>query len=139
MQPQVKSTKFFEYACCQVLPQLPSVEEADNQNRLLKVLAECALSTGEVANGVAAADNIYERLLDYVPKPPVDAAVSPDTVPDFEFTKAECLLIAYHSMGKQLPQTYFTAPEKEEAWKEFRVRQYSLENLTTVLAVNDFF
>ncbi len=54
-------------------------------------------------------------------KPSVDAIVSPEELNGLEFTRVECLLIAYHAIGKQLPEDYYKKPEKEEEWTDFKV------------------
>ena len=56
-----------------------------------------------------------------MPHPPADAAESvAASEPQFEFTKVECLLLAYHTVGRQAPQ-HLT--EDEETLKDFRVRR----------------
>ncbi len=44
-----------------------------------------------------------------------------DSFPELEFTKVECLLIAYHSVAKQLPQGHFDSPDFADEWKDFKV------------------
>ena len=63
LQPQVRSTKFFEYLCQHVLPQLQDVENPNTQINLLKQLADCGLHTGEVTEAVNLANNVHQRLL----------------------------------------------------------------------------
>ncbi len=56
-----------------------------------------------------------------MPLPPEDAveAAEAGQDPEFEFTKVECLLLAYHKVGRQVPQ-HLT--EDEKTLSDFRVR-----------------
>ena len=64
---------------------------------------------------------LSSELQEYMPHPPADAAESvAASEPQFEFTKVECLLLAYHTVGRQAPQ-HLT--EDEETLKDFRVRR----------------
>ncbi len=56
-----------------------------------------------------------------MPRPPMDAAM-PNDLPSLEFTKLEGLLIAYHSVGKQLPEDYFSSPDIVAIWDDFKVQ-----------------
>ena len=45
-----------------------------------------------------------------MPPPPEDCAISSDSNnpdPEFEFTKVECLLYAFHTVGKQVRELLF--------------------------------
>lgn len=55
-----------------------------------------------------------------MPLPPADAvhAAAAGNVPEFEFTKVECLLLAYHTIARQSPQHL---AEDEERAKDFKV------------------
>ena len=60
-----------------------------------------------------------------MPLPPADAveAAESGTDPEFEFTKVECLLLAFHTVGKQAPE-HLT--ENPEVLKDFRVNENPL-------------
>ena len=46
----------------------------------------------------------YSLLQDYMPLPPEDCLLRSDSIvpPEFEFTKVECLLFAFHTVSKQV-------------------------------------
>ena len=56
-----------------------------------------------------------------MPLPPADVVEAAEAAadPEFEFTKVECLLLAFHTVGKQAPE-YLT--ENPEILKDFRIR-----------------
>ena len=47
---------------------------------------------------------MYSLLQDYMPLPPEDCLLRSDSIvpPEFEFTKVECLLFAFHTVSKQV-------------------------------------
>ena len=57
-----------------------------------------------------------------MPLPPADAVEAAESAadPEFEFTKVECLLLAFHTVGRQAPE-HLT--ENAEVLKDFRVRK----------------
>ena len=61
--------------------------------------------------------------MDYMPLPPEDCSLpggDPDAPdPEFEFTKVECLLYAFHTVGKQSPGFLVDNPDR---LKDFRSR-----------------
>ena len=60
---------------------------------------------------------------EYMPLPPEDAADSTgDAEPEFEFTKVESLLFAFHTVGSQVPEYLSDNPER---LKDFRVKSYT--------------
>ena len=61
-KPHIKSTRFFEYLCLQILPQLQAVEEDDSQNDLLRFLAVTALNTGVVSDPKKATENVVNQV-----------------------------------------------------------------------------
>ena len=83
---------------------------------------------------------MHSLLQDYMPLPPEDCLLRSDSIvpPEFEFTKVECLLFAFHTVSKQVryynmktkahiylivhffQSTAFLA-ENPERLKEFRV------------------
>lgn len=119
---QNKSTRFVEYISLEVLPQLHSIIELDVQSQILKTLGEACMNSSEVKQPDIAIENIYQKLMDYMPLPPDDCSLGSDSnVPDpeFEFTKVECLLYAFHTVGKQAPAFLVDNPER---LKDFRSR-----------------
>jgi len=80
------------------------------------------MNSSEVKQPDIAIENIYQKLMDYMPLPPDDCSLGSDSnVPDpeFEFTKVECLLYAFHTVGKQAPAFLVDNPER---LKDFRSR-----------------
>ena len=47
---------------------------------------------------------MHSLLQDYMPLPPEDCLLRSDSIvsPEFEFTKVECLLFAFHTVSKQV-------------------------------------
>ena len=120
---QVKSTQFLEYVLVKVLPQyylLPDLAGLDVKDKLVKLSAELAVNTGQLEEAETAAKNVFDRLIDYLPLPPVseDGNVVYE-VPNLEFTKVECLIFTFHTVGRQV-ETFLTADE--ERLKDFRSR-----------------
>ena len=120
---QVKSTQFLEYVLVKVLPQyylLPDLAGLDVKDKLVKLSAELAVNTGNLEDAETAAKNLFDRLIDYIPLPPVseDGNVVYE-VPNLEFTKVECLIFTFHTVGRQV-ETFLTADE--ERLKDFRSR-----------------
>ncbi len=115
-----------EYACSQVLPQLYCIADPDAQSQVLRILGEACMCNSDVAEPAAAVESVYQKLLDFMPLPPEDAAAAINGAengngvgePEFEFTKVECLLLAFHTIGKQVPE-FLT--EDQEKLKDFRV------------------
>lgn len=119
---QVKSTPFCEYLCLRVLPhyyQLPDLPGIDTKSTLVKTLAELSVSIGGLEDPATCAANVFERLIDYMPLPPVEEDGSLAEVPALEFTKVECLMFTFHTICKQADK-FLT--EDQERLKDFRVR-----------------
>jgi len=118
---QNKSTRFVEYISLEVLPQLHCITDPDVRSQVLKTLGEACMNSSEVKQPDIAVNNIYQKLMDYMPLPPEDCLLRSDSIvpPEFEFTKVECLLFAFHTVSKQ--STAFLA-ENPERLKEFRSR-----------------
>lgn len=57
-----------------------------------------------------------------MPLPPEDAVEAAEAAddPEFEFTKVECLLLAFHTVARQTPE-YLT--DNPDLLKDFRVRK----------------
>merc|ERR1719285_841099 len=118
----VPSTAFAEYLICKVLPhyyQLSDIPGADTKTALCKLTADMCLHLGKLDNPGEAAKNVFDRLIDYMPLPPVneDGSVAPS--PSLEFTKVEALMFAFHRICRQAP-TFLT--EDEERLKDFKLR-----------------
>uniref|UniRef100_A0A182PKU5 Apoptosis inhibitor 5/fibroblast growth factor 2-interacting factor 2 n=1 Tax=Anopheles epiroticus TaxID=199890 RepID=A0A182PKU5_9DIPT len=102
---QVESTQFVKFMCEKFLR--PSVwsligaadEQHQTQLRLLKVFAEMSAFCGTLEKPAEKVEAIYEVLLEYMPLPPLDADLN--ETPSFQFSHAECLLYALHTLGKQ--------------------------------------
>uniref|UniRef100_A0A182QUY3 Apoptosis inhibitor 5/fibroblast growth factor 2-interacting factor 2 n=1 Tax=Anopheles farauti TaxID=69004 RepID=A0A182QUY3_9DIPT len=122
---QVESTQFVKFMCEKFLR--PSVwsligaadEQHQTQLRLLKVFAEMSAFCGTLEKAAEKVEAIYEILLEYMPLPPVDADLN--ETPSFQFSHAECLLYALHTIGKQAAD-FLTFPENPAKLKDFRSR-----------------
>lgn len=129
----VKSTPFCEYLCLKVLPHYHELQElpgADTKLQLTKALAELAVNIGKLDDPANCAKNVYERLIDYMILPPTDEDVTFENM-SFEFTKIECLMYTFHTIGKQSDAFL---KEDEERLKDFRFRlQYLARGVTGYL------
>ncbi|XP_005182803.1 apoptosis inhibitor 5 homolog [Musca domestica] len=124
----IKSTDFVVYVCDKLLPLstwnmiATAVAQDQVQLRLLKVFAEMCTYTDVLENAAQRIDNVYQVLREYMPLPKLseeeDASSPP---PSFQFSHAECLLYALHTLGKKHPDslTFVTDAEK---LKDFRSR-----------------
>jgi len=127
----VPSTAFAEYLISKVLPHyylLSEIPGTDTKTALCKLTAEMCLHLGKLNNPGEAAKNVFDRLIDYMPLPPVteDGSVAP--TPSLEFTKVEALMFAFHRICRQAT-TFLT--EDEERLKDFKLRlQYLARGVT---------
>lgn len=112
---QVRSTQFADFLCNKVLPAFGSFD-APIQAQMLKLLAEVCMFTGTLEKPLEATQAIYKLLMDAVPHQPETAT---DETDDFEFTKLECLLFAFHTVASQAP-TFLT--ENPDLLKDFKTR-----------------
>lgn len=122
---KVESTPFVKFMCEKLLPLATwnligaADDQSQTQLRLLKVFAELCTYCGTLENPEQAVKNIYTILQEYMPMPPHDTDIT-DT-PSFQFSHAECLLYALHSIGKQSPE-FLTFPDDAASLKEFKQR-----------------
>lgn len=120
----VKSTKFMEQIVMKMLPHyylLPELtgQEVSVQDQVCKLAAELAVFMDKLSDPATAASNVFDRLIDYMPLAPASEDGSLTEVPSIEFTKVECLMFAFHSIGRQ-DETFLKADE--ERLKDFRSR-----------------
>lgn len=120
----VKSTRFMEQIVMKVLPHyylLPELtgQEVSVQDQVCKLAAELAVFMDKLGDPATAASNVFDRLIDYMPLPPASEDGSLTEVPSIEFTKVECLMFAFHSIGRQ-DESFLKADE--ERLKDFRSR-----------------
>jgi len=111
---QVRSTQFADFLCNKVLPAFGSLEDTI-QTQILKLLAEVCMFTGKLQKPLEATEAIYKLLMDAVPQ----KQEATDTTDDFEFTKLECLLLAFHTVASQAPNFLTDNPE---LLKDFKTR-----------------
>ena len=91
---EVKSTLYLEYLLVKVLPQyylLPDLPGMDVKDKLVQLTAELAVHTGNLKEPETAAKNLFDRLIDYLPLPPMSEDGVLHEAPTLEFTKV-CLL-----------------------------------------------
>jgi len=111
---QVKSTKFCEYLCLKVLPEWESIL-SNEQDKLLRILAELCAFTGKIQQPNDAVSNIHTVLMEYLPE---SADQPQESDPGVEFTKVESLLFAFHTVVQM--STFLT--ENPELFKQFKAR-----------------
>ncbi|KAJ6645830.1 Apoptosis inhibitor 5 like [Pseudolycoriella hygida] len=123
---KVDSTKFLAFMCEKFLPLttwniIGATEQQDQmQLRLLKVFAEMCKYSGQLEKAAEKVEAIFNVLQEYMPLPPFDSEVI-DENPSFQFSHAECLLYALHTLGKQCP-VFFAFSNEPTKLKEFRSR-----------------
>lgn len=127
---QVRSTKYVDYMCCRVLPLWEGIATTE-QTQILTILAELCMFTAHISNPIVAAENVYKILLEHLPAPLDNdsnvqeseghepSKIIAEAASKFEFTKVECLLFIFHTVGKQAPQ-FLT--DNLEILKEFKSR-----------------
>lgn len=145
---QVKSTKYVDYMCCRVLPRWAGIATTE-QAQILTILAELCMFTTQISNPLVVAQNVYKLLLEYLPSPPDSESkveesegnepskIIAEAASKFEFTKVECLLFIFHTVGKQAPQ-FLT--DNSEVLKEFksRLQYFALVNQGYIRKLREF-
>ncbi|XP_065092825.1 apoptosis inhibitor 5 homolog isoform X2 [Ochlerotatus camptorhynchus] len=122
---QVESTQFIKFMCEKLLPLNvwnligAGEEQHTTQLRLLKVFAEMCAFCGSLDKPAEKVEAIYNVLLEYMPLPPADADMN--ETPSFQFSHAECLLHALHTLGTQATE-FLTFPDDAVKLKDFRSR-----------------
>lgn len=122
---QVESTQFIKFMCEKLLPLNvwnaigAGEDQHTTQLRLLKVFAEMCAFCGSLDKPAENVEAIYSVLLEFMPLPPADADMN--ETPSFQFSHAECLLYALHTLGKQAAE-YLTFPSDAGKLKDFRSR-----------------
>ncbi|PSN40191.1 Apoptosis inhibitor 5 [Blattella germanica] len=121
---QVDSARFVVYMCEQVLPQFDDIssseEGADPQLEILKLFAELCTHCGNLENAESKIEKVFERLIEYMPLPPDSETEKPSQdEPRLEFSYVECLMYAFHRLGRQCPESLTKDPDR---LKDFRFR-----------------
>ncbi|KAK7491464.1 hypothetical protein BaRGS_00017293 [Batillaria attramentaria] len=121
----VHSKAFTGYICDHALPVLDQLASADPdmnvQLEMLKLFAEISEHAGELENLDSRVENIYKRLLEYMPLPPENEELSATEEPKLKFSFVECLMFAFHQIARRCPQ--FLADEANaERLKDFKLR-----------------
>ncbi|XP_041652575.1 apoptosis inhibitor 5 [Cheilinus undulatus] len=132
----VHSTRFVTYFCEHVLPNLSAltspVAELDIQLEVLKLLAEMSPFCGDMEKLEANLNMLFTKLLEYMPLPPeeVENGENPaNEEPKLQFSYVECLLFAFHQLGKKLPDFLIDKVDAERL-KDFKIRlQYFARGL----------
>ncbi|EDV30924.1 uncharacterized protein Dana_GF15101, isoform A [Drosophila ananassae] len=123
----IKSTAFVAHVCDKLLPIktwnmiATAVSQDQIQLRLLKVFAEMVTYTDTLENASERINAVYNVLLEYMPLPKLNDEDLGDTPPSFQFSHAECLLYALHTLGKKHPNS-LSFVEDSEKLKDFRAR-----------------
>lgn len=126
---QVNSTQFVDYICSKVLKvlhEVPGPVDAglDLQLELLKLLAEMSTHCGTIVDSTEKVGSVFNKLLEYMPLPLADENAengSTNGEPKLEFSYVECLMYAFHQLGKKHPE-FLTAEEHADKLKDFKLR-----------------
>ncbi|KAJ9601059.1 hypothetical protein L9F63_000794 [Diploptera punctata] len=119
-ESQVDSARFVAYMCEQVFPQFDEIssneEGADPQLEILKLFAELCTHCGNLENQIILQMSTWE----YMPLPPdSESDKSNQEEPRLEFSYVECLMYAFHRLGRQCPD-YLS--KDTDRLKDFRFR-----------------
>lgn len=124
----IKSTEFVVYVCDKLLPLntwnmiATAVAQDQVQLRLLKVFAEMCAFSDVLENATQRIDNVYQVLKEYMPLPQLnDDEDLSSPPPSFQFSHAECLLYAVHTLGKKHPDSLSFVNDADKL-KDFRSR-----------------
>ncbi|XP_029952768.1 apoptosis inhibitor 5 [Salarias fasciatus] len=132
----VHSTRFVTYFCDHVLPNLSAltspVAELDIQLEVLKLLAEMSPFCGDMEKLEANLNMLFTKLLEFMPLPPDEVENGENSAseePKLQFSYVECLLFAFHQLGKKLPDFLLDKVDAERL-KDFKIRlQYFARGL----------
>ncbi|RUS81945.1 hypothetical protein EGW08_010290 [Elysia chlorotica] len=123
----VHSKQFLGYMCDHVLPVLKEVvspdEETNIQLEVLKTFAEISEFTGDMDKLDTRLNTVFTALLEHMPPPPTEGSVEAASAedPKLNFSQVECLMFAFHQMGRKLPG-FLSEEVNAERLKDFRVR-----------------
>ncbi|OQV13467.1 Apoptosis inhibitor 5 [Hypsibius exemplaris] len=110
----IQSTKLVEYFCDHVIPTL-SADTTDQEVLVLQVFAELCASTGDLKNYQANLGLVLQKLIELLPAAPTDPAtfveVQEQSLSKIKFSAIECLLCAFHLLGKR-HQQFLGEPEQ---------------------------
>jgi len=147
----VQTTAFVSYMCDHVVSVMSDViahpvegeeeekvkkNNEDLQIEVMKLFAEMALHCGDLDNVEGKIENVYNSLVSYMPLPPVSDESENgaengegDAGPDLQFSRAECLMFAFHQLARKQPE-FLSAEENADRLKDFRLRlQYFARGL----------
>lgn len=124
----VHSKAFVGYICDNVLPVISKLASPDDgidaQLEMLKLFGEISEFAGDLDKLENRLDNLYKCLISYMPVPPAeenDNLSSSEEEPKFQFSTVECLMLAFHQLGRKLPG--FLADEANaDRLKDFKLR-----------------
>ncbi|XP_063417176.1 apoptosis inhibitor 5-like [Mytilus trossulus] len=124
----VHSKAFVGYICDNVLPVISKLASPDDgvdaQLEMLKLFSEISEFAGDLDKLENRLDNLYKCLISYMPVPPAeenDNLSSSEEEPKFQFSTVECLMLAFHQLGRKLPG--FLADEANaDRLKDFKLR-----------------
>ncbi|CAH0388790.1 unnamed protein product [Bemisia tabaci] len=118
---QLNSSRFVEYMCNHVLPQLdkisPSKEGPDSKLELLKLFAELCTHSPTLPNIETNLEKVFAALTNFMPLPPVEEETISE--PKIEFSHVECLIYAFHRLSRQ-SQDFLT--KDAERMRNFKIR-----------------
>lgn len=118
----VKSTKFVNWYLENLLPIFSKLKDESTNFEILKSFAElCIYYDGQIAanNSIHNLNTLYDLLLVYLPKPSETDSNEDDF--KFNFSYVECLMYAFHSLGR-FNQEFLSGEDNKERLKDFRLR-----------------
>ncbi|XP_041366505.1 apoptosis inhibitor 5-like [Gigantopelta aegis] len=124
----VHSKAFVAYICDHVLPVLNQLArpspDVNPELEILRLFAEISEFCGELDKAEERMEKLYNRLTDYMPLPPSSENDTPEAVseePKLNFSFVECLIFAFHQLGKRSPG-FLTDEANQERLKDFKLR-----------------
>ncbi|KAL7642449.1 UNVERIFIED_CONTAM: hypothetical protein RMT77_007010 [Armadillidium vulgare] len=128
---QIRSTKFVEYMCHEVMPFIDQVDcekmteeghgAASITLELLRTFAELISYADNLEDVEDKVNTVFAQLLEVMPLPP-DTDTPTETVDEpvsLEFSRVECLLYIFHQLAKHHKEFLADNPER---LKDFRLR-----------------
>ncbi|GAB6021251.1 Apoptosis inhibitor 5 [Chamberlinius hualienensis] len=124
----VHSSPFVIYISEQVLPVISEIknlgEGIDIQLEIFKLLADLSSNCGPLSNPKSTMEFLLNKLQEYMPLPPTEENAEnsvPQDIPKLEFSYVECLMYAFHQLGRNHPD-FLTNDLNADVAKDFYLR-----------------
>lgn len=121
----VQSTKFVNYYLSNLLSVFTSLTDHSLNFDILKSFAELCMyynGNNQANNSIQNLEILYNIMIEYLPKPnEAETTTSTEEDVKFNFSYVECLMFAFHTLGRYHPE-FLAGDENKERLKDFRLR-----------------